>query len=88
MGQQVLTPAAAWEKRAEFLALPEVRLVEEPGGLDNQLAEFCQTGQTSPNFWTDAYLAAFAKSGGMRMVTFDAGFSRFPGLELLLLKAR
>jgi predicted nucleic acid-binding protein len=37
------------------------------------------------NFWTDAYLAAFARSAGLRLVTFDRGFARFSGLEVLLL---
>ena len=35
---------------------------------------------------TDAYLAAFALSAGLRLVTFDQGFALFPGLDLLLLK--
>lgn len=51
------------------------------GGLDR----FCNAGQTSPNLWTDAYLAAFAKSGGLRLVSFDRGFTRFSGLALLVL---
>jgi hypothetical protein len=31
------------------------------------------------------YLAAFACSAAMRLVTFDSGFRRFKGLEVLLL---
>ncbi len=37
------------------------------------------------DFWTDAYPAAFAKSAEMRIVTFDAGFSRFKDLDVLVL---
>ncbi len=37
------------------------------------------------NVWTDAYLAAFAKCAGLRLVTFDHGFSRFKALDLLIL---
>ena len=41
------------------------------------------------NLWLalahDAYLAAFAKCAGFRLVTFDQGFTRFPGLDTLLL---
>ncbi len=36
--------------------------------------------------WTDAYLAAFAVSGGLRMVSCDGVFHRFPGLEFLNLQ--
>jgi toxin-antitoxin system PIN domain toxin len=85
MGRQTLSPAAAWEKCGEFLALPEVGLIGEPAGLDEQLGKFCDLGRTSPNLWTDAYLAAFAKCAGLRLVSFDRGFSKFAGLDLLVL---
>ena len=85
MGDQALGPAAAWKKLQEFLALPEVTCLPEPAGLDERLAEFCNLGRTSPNLWTDAYLAAFAKCAGLRMVTFDRGFARFKALDLLIL---
>ena len=86
MGEQVLTPSAAWKKRTQFLALPEVQRLAEPVGLDEELAKFCDLGRTSPNLWTDAYLAALAKCAGLRLVTFDRGFARFGGLELLFLQ--
>jgi toxin-antitoxin system PIN domain toxin len=86
MGDQVLSPAAAWKKLQQFLALPEVNCLAEPPSLDERLGDFCNLGRTSPNLWTDAYLAAFARCAGLRLVTFDQGFSRFKGLELLILK--
>ena len=86
MGEQVLTPLSAWNKRAEFLALPEVRFLPEPLGLDEQFGKLCRLGPTSPNLWTDAYLASFARCAGLRLVTFDRGFAMFTGLELLVLK--
>ena len=88
MGDQMLSPSAAWGKLQEFRALPEVRFLAEPAGLDELLRDFCNLGRTSPNLWTDAYLAAFAKGARLRMVTFDQGFARFKGLELLILKAK
>ena len=87
MGRQTLTPAKAWKKCTEFLALPEVRLLAEPAGLNEQLAKFCDLGRTSPNLWTDAYLAAFAKCAGLRLVSFDREFTKFGGLDLLILKS-
>jgi len=86
MGTHFLPPRAAWKKWSQFLALPEVQLATEPAGLDERLGKFCDLGPTSPNLWTDAYLAAFAKCAGLRLVTFDAGFSRFDGLDLLILE--
>ena len=86
MADQLLSPAAAWKKLQELLALPEIHCLAEPDGLDERLGEFCNLGRTSPNLWTDAYLAAFARCGRLRLVTFDHGFSRFEGLDLLILK--
>ena len=85
MGTHVLSPAAAWATSTDFLSLPEVELVAEPAGVDQELERFATAARSSPNLWTDAYLAAFAVSAAMRLVTFDKGFSRFDGLDLLLL---
>src|SRR6185295_15746537 len=85
MGSHVLSPASAWEKAEEFLALPEVELVSEPHGLEESWQTFATLGRLSPNLWTDAYLAAFAKCAGLRLVTFDQGFSRLPNIDSLIL---
>ena len=86
MGSHVLSPSAAWAKFAEFLGLPEIQFLAEPHGLNEQWGHFAAIGRLSPNLWTDAYLAAFAKCAGLRLVTFDKGFSRFAGLDWLILK--
>ena len=86
MGRLVLSPMAAWKMQQEFQALPEVRFLDEPSGLEDQLGRFCSTNRMSPNLWTDAYLAAFARCASMRLVTFDRGFSAFPDLDLLVLE--
>jgi uncharacterized protein len=85
MGREVLSPSAAWKSAGEFLALPEVELLSEPTGLDGKWALLAAGGRSSPNLWTDAYLAAFASSGGMRLVSFDKAFSGFDGLDCLIL---
>ena len=85
MDAQVLSPSAAWAKCADFLALPEVRLAAEPVAVEDTWKRYCTSSRTSPNLWTDAYLAAFATTGGMRLVTFDKGFSKFDGLDCLTL---
>jgi predicted nucleic acid-binding protein len=40
---------------------------------------------SGPNFWTDAYLAAFATAAGYTVVTFDRGFKRHKAAKLNLL---
>jgi len=37
------------------------------------------------NFWADAYLAAFAKTANLELITFDKGFAQFAGLRLTIL---
>jgi toxin-antitoxin system PIN domain toxin len=86
MNDQVLSPSAAWKKLQQFLSLPEIKWLPEPPGVDERLSEFCNLGRTSPNLWTDAYLAAFAHCADLRLVTFDHGFSRFKGLDLRVLE--
>ncbi len=85
MRDEVLSPAEARKACQNFLSLPEVQWLGEPAGLDDQWWMFSDLGRTSPNLWTDAYLAAFAKCAGLRLVTFDQGFTRFPDLETFLL---
>jgi toxin-antitoxin system PIN domain toxin len=85
MGGQVLSPSAAWAKSTDFLSLPEVELFAEPVGLEDAWERFATLGRLSPNLWTDAYLGAFAVSAGLRLVTFDKGFSQFNGLDCLTL---
>ena len=86
MGEHCLSPRAAWKMCSDFLVLREVKLLQEPPGLTEQWGHYCDLGRTSPNLWTDAYLAAFAKCAGLRLVSFDSGFSAFPGLQVLTLK--
>lgn len=39
----------------------------------------------SPKLWQDAYLAAFAVTADLGLITFDHGFSKFTGLRLEIL---
>ena len=44
-----------------------------------------QAPTPSHGVWTDAYLAAFAITSQAQLITFDQGFSRYAGLDLLVL---
>jgi toxin-antitoxin system PIN domain toxin len=87
MGSQVLSPSAAWAKTSDFMRLPEVELLDEPLGVEDAWTRFATAGRFSPNLWTNAYLAAFAHRAGLRLVSFDKGFSRFEGLNPLTLNS-
>lgn len=87
MSGQPLTVPQAWQAYGSFRRLPEVVLAAEPEGCEILLEHWAMGRSPAPSHWTDAYLAAFAKAGGFRFVTFDKGFSRFADLDLLRLKA-
>lgn len=68
-------------------ALPQVTVQSEPPGTVNLWHSFAGLSSASPKVWMDAYLAAFAKSGNLCMVTLDRDFNNFvpQGLDLRLL---
>ncbi len=49
------------------------------------MEQFTQSKGFSHADWTDAYLAAFARVAGLRLVTFDSGFSKYKDLSWQLL---
>ena len=59
----------------------------EPAGAEERWRDYASRDSASPKLWTDAWLAAFAVTGGHRLVSTDAGFRQFAGLDLELLAA-
>ena len=53
--------------------------------LEAAMHEFCRGRRSSKNFWTDAYLAAFARASAVPFVTFDRGFRKFSGVDVMLI---
>ena len=86
MGGAVLEPEAAWEAYEQLPHGSAVEFVDEPAGLDARLKHFANGAKAARDFWTDAYLAAFAKCAGLRLVSFDAGFTRYKDLAFLKLE--
>lgn len=73
-----------------WLADPRVNLIAtEPTGTRTLWLELAERETASPKLWMDAYLAAFAISGKLRLVTTDNDFRQFEthGLKLTLLTA-
>jgi toxin-antitoxin system PIN domain toxin len=86
MGGQPLTVPQAWQAYDAFRRLPEVLLADEPQGCEAWLERWALANRPTPRQWTDAYLAAFARAGGWRLVSFDRDFARFDGLDWLRLE--
>lgn len=82
-----LSVADAWNAYQAWRNDKAVGFLQQPLTCEGSLGTFVRAGLVTNRLWSDAYLAAFAKSAGLRLVTFDRDFLRFPGLDLLLLEA-
>lgn len=85
-GRPPLTNQQAWRTYEALLADDRIIFqAPEPAGLERHWQEFVVRDTASPKLWMDAYLAAFARAGGYRLVTTDTAFRQFSGLDLVLL---
>ncbi len=86
-GATGLTNRDALVALGALLALPQVCEREEPPGTSALWHQLASHNTASPKVWMDAYLAAFAISGGLRMVSLDQDFKNFArsGLKLVLI---
>lgn len=83
MGGDPLTPQSAWETCRTWLGDSRVIFAAEPRRCHITLDGYVVGSHVRPKTWPDAYLAAFASSGRMRLVSFDSDFSDFPNLQWL-----
>jgi predicted nucleic acid-binding protein len=71
-----LSPARAAEVYEYFVGLPEVDFMPEPSNCGAELQRMLSTGTVTTATVTDVYLACFAQSAELRLVTFDKDFDR------------
>jgi hypothetical protein len=71
MGQGVLGQSDAWHAYDRWLSDAGADFLEEPVGLDSLFRSRTQSPLASPKEWADAYLAAFAETAHLTLVTFD-----------------
>jgi predicted nucleic acid-binding protein len=86
MNENVCTLKQAWQFYDTILGDERFDYSPEPEGLELFLREYTSTERTSPKLWQDAYLAAFARTAKLRLVTFDQGFKQFNGLKITVLQ--
>lgn len=84
-----LSNREAWTALDQLMDDDATGFASEPEDLDQVWRRLAERDSPSPKVWMDAYLAAFAITGGMRLVTLDKDFRNYEsaGLDLLLLKA-
>lgn len=88
-GNPPLTNAEAWAAYEALVGDERIVMADgEPAGLQEAWARWATTNRPFPKLWVDAYLAAYARAGGYRLVTTDSAFRHFPELDLLLIEPR
>jgi toxin-antitoxin system PIN domain toxin len=85
MAGDVLTAERAWHLMGRIRNDDRVVFVSEPPRLEQVWVTMTGYHNTGANFWTDAYLAAFADVTGFRLVTFDRGFAKYKKLSVQIL---
>ena len=85
MMDQALTLDAAWRVYDDLYADPRVVFAEEPAGIESLWRTLTRDKTFSPKIWNDAYLAAFAQSVDLEVVTLDKGLGQYKDLRLTVL---
>ena len=85
MGKDVLSSREAWHVYIAILQDQRVSLLAEPFNLEPEWQRLMSQDKPVPKVWTDAYLAAFAISGGMQLVTLDRAVLSLTNQALLLI---
>ena len=84
MGDEVLTQKQCWAIFSHWIDGDRAALLADPAGVDERFEALTSADLPSPKVWADAYLAAFAESGDLTLVTFDKALSeKAPGAVLL-----
>lgn len=82
-GGAPLDPIDAWAIFQGWSGYDEIVFLAEPGGCRQALNRLVTAGSVARRTWTDSYLAAFAMTDSLRLVSFDADFHRYRGLDFL-----
>ncbi len=82
MKDEVKTPAEFWRAWDGLLNDGRFATVNESPGFEKAWRSLTSRYTRGKMAETDAYLAAFATSGGYGMLTFDREFARFKGIVL------
>ncbi len=86
MGSGALSAADSLKVYQGVVSVPGIALMPEPEGLDAAYAALIDAPSAlPPRSLTDAYLAAFAQTAQLRLVTFDRDFKRFSGTSIEIL---
>jgi toxin-antitoxin system PIN domain toxin len=81
---QAMSQGAAWKAYDVWLRDERVAFIDEPAGLELRFRALTRSPRASPKDWADSYLAAFADTAELLLVTFDQSLARKHSKSLLL----
>jgi len=82
-GADTLTRREAWRALDELHLQPNVMWLDEPVGLERTWRAISEGDDHSHKLWTDDYLAAFAQTANLTLVTLDRSFiKRYPSVRV------
>ena len=85
MGKEdVLNQVGAWKAYDQWFQDDRVSFLDESPGVEPDFRARASSRQASPKDWADSYLAAFAASSNLTIVSFDRGFRNKSGRGLIL----
>lgn len=87
MGADVLTQRKAWQAHHRWFEDDRVGFLDEPDPprLETSFEELSTRSQPSTKLWANAYLGAFARTGGLTLVTFDQALRTLPSVLVEIL---
>lgn len=71
MGDEAMSQKQAWSVYDGLLRDGRILLADEPAALEPAFRSLTQSAHPSPKQWADSYIAAFAETADMTLVTFD-----------------
>lgn len=74
MGVDVMNQSAAWAVYDQWHRDDRVRFLEEPPELERRYRARTRLKQAAPKAWAEPYLAAFAETSQLTLVSFDRAF--------------
>jgi uncharacterized protein len=73
MGDEVMSQPEAWSAYDRWQQDERVDFMDEPPGLEQRFRTLTRLRTPATKHWADSYLAAFAATGQLTLVTFDRG---------------
>ena len=84
LGADTLTMNQCWKLYAEWISAGAAELWSEPASIEAAFIRNTSSEERSPKRWNDAYLAAFADSARLTLVTFDKALAGKTPSSILL----